>query len=636
METGGSVEHQGPAAIEAGTRLGEYEIGRLVGVGSMGAVYEGLRAATGTRVAIKVLSPELEAVPAARARFLKEAKLTARVRHSNIVNVTDVGEDTGRSYLVMDMLEGEDLARRLASGPLAVAEAADLLGPVCDAVAAAHDRGVTHRDLKPSNIFLAMRGGRAHPIVLDFGIAKDDDGGAVDGGATTASGIVFGTPYYLSPEQVADHRAAGPASDQYALGVILYECLTGQRPYVGETIEEVFRAIVAGKPTAPSALRSQIPTDVEEVVLRAMHADPKARFASVAALGRALRSFDSKASVEVLLPPETAAPKSGPDALAASPEIARSAGRRRPPSSPAIEVEAATPTPFVRTLTPEIEALGGPWFAAPESSEEIVGEAIIPIASETAAVATDSPLGFVALAASGEAELAGGERAVETLVRLRSKVLSNRRWAGAAAGGALAVVVFTFLATRGSSAPRPPLVVPAAPAPAIARTEPAALPAPIEPVAAPTPRAAVAPAEPAATPTAQSAPPRAEPVAAPVAAAAVEPAAASGAPVPAAPAEAVAAPAAAAKPRMEAVAEPAAAVPARVEAVAAPAARAEPVARPSAPKPAPTSIGGERAEASPRPTPSAPQSPAVRDAAPKPRPRASSAVRTHNGVPLLD
>ena len=272
---------KGTAVLDAGTRLGEYEIERVLGVGSMGAVYEAVCTATSQRFAIKVLSPALAAMPTARARFLNEAKLTARVRHPHIVDVSDVGEDAGRSYFVMELLNGEDLARRLQrSGRLSVVETADIIVPVCDAVAEAHRRGITHRDLKPSNIFLLIRERRPHPVVLDFGIAKEEDAARAPraGAATPVRRTVFGTPYYLAPEQVADHEAAGPASDQYALGVILYECLTGQPPYRGDNVDEVFRAIAAGNPAPPSALRPDIPQEMDAVVLRALSLDPKARY----------------------------------------------------------------------------------------------------------------------------------------------------------------------------------------------------------------------------------------------------------------------------------------------------------------------------------------------------------------------
>jgi serine/threonine protein kinase len=324
MENGGPAGSEAASIVEAGTRLGKYEIRRLIGLGSMSAIYEGARPDTGRRVAIKVLSPAREGVPGARARFLTEAKLTARVRHPHIVDVIEVGEDGERSYLVMELLEGEDLARRLRhSSFLPAAETADILVPVCEAVAAAHESGIVHRDLKPSNIFLAIRDEKTHPVVLDFGIANETDDEA---GAGLGSRLVFGTPYYLSPEQIADHRAASPASDQWALGVILYECLTGGRPFDGDSLDGVFAAIGDGKAKPPSERRPGIPPALEQVVLRAMSSDPKGRFASLTELAQALRPF-----------------KSGLGEV-------RAPARRRAPSSPAIVAEASTQSPIVRRL----------------------------------------------------------------------------------------------------------------------------------------------------------------------------------------------------------------------------------------------------------------------------------------------
>ena len=344
---------KGTAVLGAGTRLGEYEIERLLGVGSMGAVYEAVCTATSQRFAIKVLSPALAAMPTARARFLNEAKLTARVRHPHIVDVSDVGEDAGRSYFVMELLNGEDLSRRLQrSGRLSVVETADIIVPVCDAVAEAHRRGVTHRDLKPSNIFLLIRGRRPHPVVLDFGIAKEEDAARAPraGAATPVRRTVFGTPYYLAPEQVADHEAAGPASDQYALGVILYECLTGQPPYRGDNVDAVFRAIAAGNPAPPIALRPDIPQEMNAIVLRALSPDPKARFFSVGELRQALLPFSSKATGSVpTLQSRGLAPSASPLSALPSPSPLSPSTE---PASPPSEVEVQAPRSFVRTLTP--------------------------------------------------------------------------------------------------------------------------------------------------------------------------------------------------------------------------------------------------------------------------------------------
>jgi len=189
-DPGGNSDESEAPTLAPGTRLGKYEIVRLLGAGGMGAVYEAKHTEIGKRVAIKVLSPLIVAVPGARARFLREAQLTSRVRHPHIVDVADMGTDAGQTYIVMEFLNGEDLSQRLDRlGPMGAEELADIMLPVIAAVAAAHAAGITHRDLKPQNIFLATDGRRVHPKVLDFGISKGSDGtGAVGVGTLTATG----------------------------------------------------------------------------------------------------------------------------------------------------------------------------------------------------------------------------------------------------------------------------------------------------------------------------------------------------------------------------------------------------------------------------------------------------------------
>ncbi len=291
MEHPGGTPNERDVTLGAGTRLGKYEIARLLGSGGMGAVYEATHTEIGKRVAIKVLSPSVAAIPGARARFLREAQLTSSLRHPNIVDVTDMGSDGGQTYLVMEFLRGEDLAQRLArTGPLGPQDLADIMLPVCSAVVEAHKAGITHRDLKPQNIFLALGPHVMQPKVLDFGISKGND---LSAGSLTGTGAMIGTPYYLAPEQIMDTRSSGPQSDQYALGVILYECLTGCRPFESENLFVVFQAIVAGQPLPPRQRRLDIPPALEDIVLRAMNVDPKARFPSIVALGRSLLSFAS-------------------------------------------------------------------------------------------------------------------------------------------------------------------------------------------------------------------------------------------------------------------------------------------------------------------------------------------------------
>jgi hypothetical protein len=290
-ETNDALRSSG--VLAAGTRLGKYEIVRLLGAGGMGAVYEAVHTQIGKRVAIKVLAPSVAAIPEARARFLREAQLTSKVRHAHAVDVTDMGTEGDQTFLVMELLDGEDLATRLdRDRRFAMPELVDVMLPVCSAVAAAHAAGVIHRDLKPQNIFLARSANGTLPKVLDFGISKAQDTATTD--ALTGSGAVIGTPYYLAPEQVIDSRSASPASDQYAIGVVLYECLTGVRPFEAESVYGVFRAIVAGTPARPRERLPEIDAQFEAVVLRAMHGSVDGRFTSVIALGRALWPFASE------------------------------------------------------------------------------------------------------------------------------------------------------------------------------------------------------------------------------------------------------------------------------------------------------------------------------------------------------
>src|SRR5690242_8136618 len=199
--------------IAAGTWLGKYQVVRLIGEGGMGAVYEGVHVGIGKKVAIKVMSPDLVADPDARARFLREAQLTSRVRHPHAVDVTDVGSEAGQTFLVMELLEGEDLASFIQwRGALPLEQAADIMLAVAAAVAAAHDEGIIHRDLRPHNIFLSQtRDGVLVPKVVDFGISKgaldphpavEPAPAAVMAPAVKTTVGLLGSPGYLAPEQI--------------------------------------------------------------------------------------------------------------------------------------------------------------------------------------------------------------------------------------------------------------------------------------------------------------------------------------------------------------------------------------------------------------------------------------------------
>ena len=286
-----------PDQLAPGSWLGRYQVARLLGRGGMGCVYEAIHRDLGKRVAIKTLLPALAASAESRARFLREGQAAARIRHPHIVDVTDVVADGATTYLVMEYLEGEDLGARLArEGALALRETADVLLPVVAAVAAAHEGGVIHRDLKPENVFLARTAqGGSCPKVVDFGISKVlGDASAL---ALTATSTAFGTIYYLPPEQLRGAREADARSDQYALGAVLYECLTGCRAFDGDGIYGVLKNVAEGNYLAARARRPGLPEAVDAAIARALSLDPAARFPSVRALGAVLLDFASPGAV---------------------------------------------------------------------------------------------------------------------------------------------------------------------------------------------------------------------------------------------------------------------------------------------------------------------------------------------------
>jgi serine/threonine-protein kinase len=272
--------------------IGDYVIRRILGYGATGVVYEGRHAALGRRAAIKLLHPHLVQSEIARRRFLREGRAVSRIAHPNVVEVFDVGEHAGAPYLVMSLVEGEDLRTHLAKrGFMSAAEAADCLLPVVDAVAAAHDAGIIHRDLKPSNIRLA-RGPRGTftPKVLDFGISKVTGEESTD---LTATDVALGTTNYMAPEQLRSTKHVDARCDVYALGVLLYECATGVRPFRGATSYDLMHAILTEPVVPPGRLLSSIPPAFDGVVLRAMHRDPAERYASARDLARALAPLAS-------------------------------------------------------------------------------------------------------------------------------------------------------------------------------------------------------------------------------------------------------------------------------------------------------------------------------------------------------
>ena len=280
--------------LAPGTKVGRYEVIRLVGEGGMGTVYEAMDARLNRKVALKILSSELKSKRKAAKRFTIEAQAAARLVHPNVVGIFDFDVECAIPYMAMEYLQGETLAAAIDRGPLAFARVADIMLAVCAGVHAAHQAGIVHRDLKPSNIYLCGNwNGHATARVRDFGISKV---GGISSSGLTQTGDIVGTSQYLSPEQAAGLRHVTEQSDQYSLGVVMYECVTQQTPQRGEPIYSLLRNVTQGRHRPPRELRADLPPALEAIIERAMSVRPKDRFASVHELGRALFPFASEAS----------------------------------------------------------------------------------------------------------------------------------------------------------------------------------------------------------------------------------------------------------------------------------------------------------------------------------------------------
>jgi serine/threonine protein kinase len=289
MNTAGVEDDFSGTALAPGTRFGNYDIVRKLGEGGMGAVYEARRQGLEKRVALKVLT--LGGHPSVTARFVQEARISASLDHPHVAGCFDVGEVEGLPFFALEFLDGETLGARMDRGPMGVAEIVDLALPVCSALCAAHERGIVHRDLKPDNIFLARQAGQVVPKVLDFGIAKARSGGAHNSLTVTSS--IMGTPGYMSPEQARDAKHVGPPTDQFALGVILWEAITGHPLYVAESSLDVLMIVVTQQAPPLRAVRPDVDAGFEALVARLLEKDAAARLPSMRAVGFALLPYAS-------------------------------------------------------------------------------------------------------------------------------------------------------------------------------------------------------------------------------------------------------------------------------------------------------------------------------------------------------
>ena len=312
-----------------GTTLGNYQIIQEIGRGGMAVVYRAFQPSLRRYVAIKVLPEYLQVDPEFVARFQREARAAAQLSHPNVVTIYDVGEQAGVHYIAMEYLEGGSLLDRLARGPLRSGEALQIVEQVGSALDFAHSHGLIHRDIKPANILFSADN---RPKVTDFGIAR-----AGDTSRLTRAGTMLGTPEYMSPEQ-AEGRPVDYRADLYALGVILYEMLTGRVPFHADTPHAIVYALIHQPPPPPRQLRPDLPPAVEAVLLKALAKRPNDRFQRGADMATALRG--AAALPPVAAPRAAVDMRHGPPAIVAAPAGSLSQGqdsgrgRGKPPVTP--------------------------------------------------------------------------------------------------------------------------------------------------------------------------------------------------------------------------------------------------------------------------------------------------------------
>jgi serine/threonine protein kinase/WD40 repeat protein len=288
------------------SEMGDYEVFKEIGRGGMGVIYQARQRSLGRIVALKLIRAGTLAKADGLARFKLEAAATARLHHPGIVAIHEVGEHEGQHFYSMDFVPGRSLATTLRDGPLAPRRAAQCVRAVADAIHHAHEHGIIHRDLKPSNILLDAEG---TPRVSDFGLAKlvvpplggqspTEPPSAGTTNDLTLSGQVLGSPNYMPPEQARGrHAEVDVRSDVYALGAILYECLTGRPPFSAATPLETLRLVVEQEPVSPRVLNPALPRDLETIALKCLAKEPSTRYASARELAEELGRFLADAPI---------------------------------------------------------------------------------------------------------------------------------------------------------------------------------------------------------------------------------------------------------------------------------------------------------------------------------------------------
>jgi serine/threonine protein kinase len=272
-----------------------YRVDAVIGSGAVGVVVAATHVHLGTSVAMKFLGRDAARDHVAAARLIREAQATARIASEHVAGILDAGTlPSGVPFVVMEHFDGEDLAAlKRERGRLPVSEAVRYVLQVCDAVGKAHEIGIIHRDIKPSNVFLSRLANGEHSIkVLDFGLAKLTGSRPFDG-SLTGSHTLVGSPLYMSPEQMTNSRTVDERTDIWSIGVLLFELLAGRAPFMASSLPEICTLVLHAKVPTLRELGVEVPSDLEDAILRCLQKKPSARFASVAELARALAPFAS-------------------------------------------------------------------------------------------------------------------------------------------------------------------------------------------------------------------------------------------------------------------------------------------------------------------------------------------------------
>jgi len=343
-----------------GERIGHFEIVARAGRGGMGEVFLGEHTGIQTRVAVKLLLREVSAQQDHVQRFFNEARIVGKIKHAGIVKIFDVGFHEGQAYLIMELLEGESLAKRIERrGRMSAAQLADIARQIGSVLAATHDAGITHRDLKPDNIFLvadAELGLRERVKILDFGIAKLSGGTMAAGAARTVG--TMGTPAYMAPEQWADSGSVDWRADAYSLGCVAFEMACGRPPFVAHTIAEAYTKHTQVPPPAPRSFMPDLPPALDALIVKLLAKDPSQRGASMQEIARGFASCGGGEDAVPALAPTMAEGSFSPTLATPSASLPLPAARANTTLGASLG-ERVAPPPAPRKQLPWLAAAGG-------------------------------------------------------------------------------------------------------------------------------------------------------------------------------------------------------------------------------------------------------------------------------------